>query len=195
MATQYQSLTLLPGQTGYIPKGAKIIFLDQAGDTTADSDCVDLDDVPVASCYGFVFNADDEAGSQTRPHSSGGFKISGIGFNGVEYAIGPFDVDDTGYVNPTLLINAIQDISALRPLLSGFSSSYVNSSDRGTANYIMFKTVQSVTDTLYLVINSLLLNDGTTVVDKSRIYPRTRDSLVSAGFPSIPECTGIVETT
>jgi hypothetical protein len=189
MAT-YQSITLLPGQIGYVPKNAKIVSVSQTGDTGPVSDCVDLDNVPATVCYTFLFNADDEAGEQTRPHTSGGINLIGVTTGGIEYPIGPFGVDENGRFDLDAIISALKGVPEINVLTSGYNTGQATSGSRGTSNFISFKTIPSFADQIFLVFTSALQDFGQ-IVDKYRIYPQLQSYLVSLGFDT-PACIDTV---
>jgi hypothetical protein len=179
----YQSVTLQPGEPFNLPSGAEIISATDINSLS--STCPLPTDLEESECYIVSFIAREVDG--TRPPYQGGsasdktFYIRGMVVNDIFYPFGGSGgiVPDASGIFPVNdIVPYISANTTLNSLLTNFGSgSHFEGGADGAVSTLCFKTIPSVAQGMYFILNTFIIGAGTPEpVTTLRVYPETRSS-------------------
>lgn len=186
MAKIIKSITLLPGESFTLPKGATLKASDNEGALTSNCPIPDLEDL---NCYAFVFGNGEDDGDDSQLFESAGSSntpVIGILFNGVKHLFStPFaSITGTGHYDKPAIAAAINGTPAGQLIFNMQYESHDNN-DNGVMSYIVFKTTPSIAKSLQLLMQTYAPGFDSETIDF--IIP-VRDHADVASYANMPAC-------
>ena len=149
--TQFNTITISPGGTAYIPKDAIIISKTSTGNANVDSDCIDLSDIEEFSCFVLYYEL---APNQTPsiPNENQDTVISGIKIMATEYTIPDIPADTISGFQDWLNSSGLSNIFQFNKFVT------TNPSVDRYGKSIYFKTTASIAATVELKLTAATFN-------------------------------------
>lgn len=184
-----QSITVNAGQKIYIPRNATVKGKYLSGSASADSECVDLDDVEDLACFVFMLAGNDDDGDKDQFLDPGNGFVFGIKVDGVEYQFEAVTTEDSlnGGYNYLSIIDKIKAIPQASSLMFNLNGTLHQSSPAsGAITYICFQTFPSLGVKMSL---SLAMRDDN-VGDSYNVYTDVPAKFLTdfSEYPGICTC-------
>jgi hypothetical protein len=183
----YKTVTLQNGEKFVLPSGAEIVSATDPSLIT--SDCVNLDNLEIPVCYGFILVARQDWNSgRSQPYDGEGDDLyyDGVYLNNVFY---PFPAGTLYWGSGPSPEDALASLPFGNLITNVCSSSSDDSFRNSYKTYIIFNTIPSIGDNLILKAQTDAPNSSSGIPQvEFRIPCKTREDIIAEGNSGVCNC-------